>query len=44
MKRKLLVQMRNEWRDNIWLVAALIVVSLSVWILSLMLWYEVARI
>lgn len=44
MKRKLLVQMRNEWRDNIWLVAALIVVSLSVWILSLMLWYEVAGI
>lgn len=31
MKRSLLAQMGNEWRDNIWLVLAVTVVGLAVW-------------
>ncbi len=31
MKRKLLTQMRNEWRSNIWLTVELIIVSVVLW-------------
>ncbi len=41
MKRILIKQMRNEWRDNVWLVIALTVVSLAIWVLSINLWSEV---
>ena len=41
MKRKLLKQMRNEWRENLWLVMALTIVCLSVWSLFLILWGEI---
>ena len=29
MKRKLIKQMCNEWRDNIWLILELVVVSVA---------------
>lgn len=38
MKRKLLKQMRNEWRDNVWLVIELAVVFIAIWGLSTVLW------
>lgn len=44
MKRKLLKQMRNEWRDNLWLVLALTIVTIVVWILFLQMWREVSGI
>lgn len=34
MKRSLIKQMRNEWRDNIWLVLGLAIVCLAVWVIS----------
>lgn len=33
MKRKLLTQIKNEWRDNIWLVVELTIVTACIWIL-----------
>lgn len=41
MKRILIKQMRNEWRDNLWLVLALTIVLIAIWILSLVLWREI---
>ena len=38
MKRNLLTQMRNEWKENVWLVLELAVVLLVVWGLSIMLY------
>lgn len=35
MKRKLLTQMKNEWRDNIWLVIELMVVTGVIWLIAL---------
>lgn len=34
MKRNLLTQIRNEWRDNIWMVLELTVVTGVIWILA----------
>lgn len=31
MKRKLFVQMRNEWRSNAWLFAELLIISIVMW-------------
>jgi len=33
MKRVLLKQIRNEWRENIWIVVALSVVTMAIWII-----------
>ncbi len=44
MKRILIKQMRNEWRDNLWLVLALSIVLIAIWILSLVLWGEIEGI
>ncbi|MDE6142572.1 MAG: FtsX-like permease family protein [Muribaculaceae bacterium] len=38
MKRNLLKQIRNEWRDNIWLVIELAVVGFSIWLLVFLLY------
>lgn len=38
MKRNLLKQMKNEWRDNVWLVIELTVVCLAIWALLTMLY------
>lgn len=32
MKRNLITQIRNEWHDNLWLVLALTIVSLAIWL------------
>lgn len=37
MKRALLKQMRHEWRDNIWMVLGLAVVSITVWFMTIAL-------
>ena len=34
MKRDLIIQMRNEWRDNIWLILGLAVITAAVWTLT----------
>lgn len=34
MKRNLLVQMKNDWRENFWLVIGLTVVSIAIWFFS----------
>lgn len=39
MKRDLLRQMRNEWRDNIWMIVGLMIVSIAIWWLT-MLFYN----
>lgn len=44
MKRILIKQMRNEWRDNLWLVLSLTIVLIAIWMLSLMLWGEIEGI
>ena len=31
MKRKLLTQMRTEWRGNIWLLVEFLLISLIIW-------------
>lgn len=33
MKRQLLTQIKNEWRDNIWLVVELTIVTCCIWLL-----------
>lgn len=38
MKRKLLTQIMNEWRDNIWLVVELVVVCGVLWIMGLIIY------
>lgn len=35
MNRKLFTQIKNEWRDNLWLVVELVVVSAAIWTLSI---------
>ena len=40
MKRQLIKQMRNEWRDNLWMIIALTVVTVAVWILGVLLWTQ----
>lgn len=37
MKRDLLTQMKNEWRENIWLVVELLIVLLAVWYIAMLL-------
>ncbi|MBD5358511.1 MAG: FtsX-like permease family protein [Bacteroides sp.] len=37
MKRNLFKQMRNEWRDNVWLIIELMVVCLAIWIIMVLL-------
>lgn len=41
MKRQLIKQMRNEWRDNLWMVVALTVVTIAVWGLGVFLWANI---
>ena len=38
MKRKLISQMRHEWRGNLWIVIELIIVSLILWFIFTMMW------
>ncbi len=38
MKRSLLTQMGNEWRDNLWLVLGITIVGLAVWFFSLQMY------
>lgn len=38
MKRNLLKQMRNEWRDNLWLIIELLVVFVAIWGLGMVLY------
>lgn len=42
MKRALLSQIKNDWKENLWLVIELLIVSLIIWWLSLTLlrWYK----
>lgn len=42
MKRDLIIQMRNEWRDNLWLVIGLIIVSLATWFLLMKLYMNMS--
>lgn len=42
MKRNLLKQMGNEWRENIWLALELFVVLIAVWFLSAMTYHLVS--
>ncbi len=37
MKRYLLTQMRNEWKENFWLCLEMIIVSVAVWLITLTL-------
>ncbi len=37
MKRNLITQIKNEWRDNMWLVIELMIVSVAVWFLAVKL-------
>ncbi len=41
MKRNLLKQMRNEWRDNVWLIIELAVVCLSIWVIVTLLFVNI---
>ena len=38
MNRNLIKQIRNEWRENLWLCIELLIVSVAVWALSLFLY------
>lgn len=40
MKRNLITQMKNEWRDNIWLVVELTIVFLIIWMVLIILYYK----
>lgn len=44
MKRLLIRQMSNEWRDNFWIIVALTIVSLTIWVMGMLLWKEVGGI
>lgn len=37
MKRNLITQIKNEWRDNLWLIIELMIVSVAVWMLCVFL-------
>lgn len=39
MKRNLITQIKNEWRDNLWLIVELTVVAVAVWYLAFTLLY-----
>ncbi len=41
MNRKLIIQIKNEWRDNIWLIVELTVVAVAIWLLSIYLFMTV---
>lgn len=41
MKRKLLTQIKNEWRDNIWMVLELTVVTGVIWLISTIIYMTV---
>lgn len=41
MKRDLIIQMRNEWRDNLWLIIGLAIVSFAIWWLTMNFYLEV---
>ncbi|MBD5272179.1 MAG: ABC transporter permease, partial [Bacteroides sp.] len=38
MKRKLFTQITNEWRDNIWMIIELAIVTGAIWILIVLCW------
>ncbi len=42
MKRDLIIQMRNEWRDNLWLIIGLAIVSFAIWWLTMNFYKGVA--
>ncbi|MBD5358513.1 MAG: FtsX-like permease family protein [Bacteroides sp.] len=42
MKRDLLIQMRNEWRDNLWLIIGLAIVSFAIWWLTMNFYQQVS--
>lgn len=42
MKRDLIKQMGNEWRENIWLVLELFIVLVAVWVLSTIIYSSIA--
>lgn len=42
MKRKLLRQIANEWRTNVWLAVELLIVSAVMWWLTDQLWVKYA--
>lgn len=44
MKRLLIRQMSNEWRDNLWIIVALTIVSLAIWVMGMLLWMEAGGI
>lgn len=41
MKRNLLKQMATEWRDNIWLILGLAIVTIAIWVLGLNMWFQI---
>lgn len=38
MKRNLITQIKNEWRDNVWIVVGLAFVGLAIWYFGIMLY------
>lgn len=42
MKRDLIIQMRNEWRDNLWLIIGLAIVSFAIWWLTMQFYNTVS--
>lgn len=38
MKRDLLIQMKNEWRNNLWLTIGLAIVTIAIWVLGTLLY------
>lgn len=38
MKRKLFTQIRNEWRDNIWMILELAIVTGAIWVILALCW------
>ncbi len=38
MKRKLLTQLLNEWRENIWLIVELLIVSTVIWFIGIIMY------
>lgn len=38
MNRNLITQIKNEWRDNLWLVIELMIVAVAIWAISLILY------
>lgn len=42
MKRSLLTQIKNEWRDNVWMTVELAVVVIAIWLIMLFLYLMTA--